>query len=308
LLTIHRNKFRALFRSTFRYALRYVQFSQAASLRLAALCFVGLSLLLASCTGKRATSNAEPIATFGKQTLTAEELKHSLRFSSRQDSSVKAALYIEDWKQNAALVELARKNGEPDDELTALLIEKSSRKIIAQRFLDRKLAEASARNQFVVSLEEAKSHYAQNFSTYVFSRTMVKLTVLYAANPDSAVKLQKVLSSPTSADSLVMRAMQLSPPTAEQNQASIENGLVFKPISEHHLESELLRSLLERLQPKSVSAVVKLENGMFVVMRLEERVQQGQQKKFDDAYPDVVSRLQLEKQKRFTDSLIATAK
>jgi hypothetical protein len=50
-----------------------------------------------------------------------------LVYSSPDDSAVRAAMYIEDWKNTASLFEQAIADHEDKDSITALLVEKSQR-------------------------------------------------------------------------------------------------------------------------------------------------------------------------------------
>jgi hypothetical protein len=269
----------------------------AAALRL---CLV-VAFLLSGCA--KSSDVEKPILKVGNSLLLPSELARAVQEGPPGDSATKAALFIEDWRRAASLYEQALDEGEPARPETATLLEKSRRKIIAERFVERKLQEAWSKGLFRVDSMAVKSYFDAQSSSFKFAAPMFKLTRFYATKADSALRFRQVMSAPLSLDSLFELAMQSAPEAAELNQLAFESGLRLQTFSQLHLESENLRALLERMKPKDISPVMKLSDSLFVVMRLEERVSQGEPKTFSQAYPDIVERLALINQKRFIDSL-----
>lgn len=88
--------------------------------------------------------------------LLPSELARNIRQSAPSDSATQAALFIEDWRHTASLYEQAIQEGEENDEETRRLVEKSRRRIIAERFVERKLQEALKDGAFALTLPKSK--------------------------------------------------------------------------------------------------------------------------------------------------------
>lgn len=262
----------------------------------------------AGCAPSDTRETEKPILKIGGSALFPSELARHVRQNAPNDSATQAALFLEDWRHNASLYEQAIQDGELSDEETQRLVEKARRRIVAERFVERKLQEALKSGQFRVDSAEAKRYYEQMGSTLAFNDAMFKLLRLYAINADAALRLRQSLVAGVAADSLLALAMLRSPETAELNQLAFESATTLKTLPQLHLESENLRAVFERMKPKDVSPVMKLSDSLFVVMRLEEIVASGQPKTFSQAFPEILERLRIMKQKRFVDSLASRLK
>ncbi len=255
------------------------------------------------------TSQAEkPLLKIGSSVLFPSELARHISPSTPSDSATQAALFLEDWQRTASLYEQAIQEGEETDAETQRLIEKSRRRIIAERFVERKLREELKHGRLLVDSAEVKAYYEQMNTTLVFHDAMFKLLRLYAHNADTALRLRQVLVTRIDTDSLFNLVMQRAPETTTLNQLAFESATQFKTISQLHLESEHLHAILERMKTGDVSPVLKLSDSLFVVMRLEERVAPQQPKTLAQAFPEILERLRLMKQKRFVDSLSSRLK
>ncbi len=250
----------------------------------------------------------QPLLKIGNSRLYPSELARAIRFSTPSDSATQAALFLEDWRYITSLYEQALQDGEDRDEETQRLVEKSRRRIIAERFVERKLQEALNEGRFRIDSAEVKTYYEQMSATFVFHEAMFKLLRIYTHSADTALRLRQALVTRLSEDSLFTLAMQRAPETATLNQLAFESATQFKTVPQLHLESENLRAILERMKPKDVSPVMKLSDSLFVVMRLEELVALGQPKTLAQAFPEILERLRLMKQKRFVDSLSSRLK
>ncbi len=260
------------------------------------------------CAQSNTSEKETPLLKIGGSVLLPSELARNIRQSAPSDSATQAALFIEDWRHTASLYEQAIQDGEDNDEETRHLVEKSRRRIIADRFVERKLQEALKDGLFRVDSAEVKAYYEQMSSTLVFHDAMFKLLRIYTHSADTALRLRQALVANIGADSLFNLAMLRAPETAELNQLAFEGATQFKTLPQLHLESENLRAILERMKPKDISPVMKLSDSLFVVMRLEEIVAQRQPKTFVQAFPEVLERLRMMKQKRFVDSLASRLK
>ncbi len=266
------------------------------------------ALLLATGCASPNKEKEQPLLKIGNSLLFPSELSRAIRFSTPSDSATQAALFLEDWRRNASLYEQALEAGEDRDEETQRLVEKSRRRIIAERFVERKLQDALKEGMFRVDSVEVKAYYEQMSATFVFHEAMFKLLRIYTHSADTALRLRQALVATLSEDSLFTLAMQRAPETATLNQLAFESATQFKTLPQLHLESENLRAILERMKPKDVSPVLKLSDSLFVVMRLEESVAAGEPKTFAQAFPEILERLRMMKQKRFVDSLTSRLK
>lgn len=269
---------------------------------LAACCF------FIGCTSSD-TEKETPLLKIGSSILFPSEVARNIvQRSTPSDSATQAAMFIEDWRRTASLYEQAIQAGEDNDEKTQHLIEKSRRRIIAERFVERKLKEALKDGRFLVDSAEVKTYYEQMKSTLVFHEAMFKLLRIYAQSADTALRLRQALVADIGVDSLFTLAMLRAPEIADLNQRAFEGATQFKTLSQLHLESENLRAILERMKPKDISPVMKLSDSLFVVMRLEESVAPQQPKTLVQAFPEILERLRIVKQKRFVDSLASRLK
>jgi len=250
----------------------------------------------------------QPLLKIGNSLLFPSELSRAIRFSTPSDSATQAALFLEDWRYHTSLYEQALEAGEDRDEETQRLVEKSRRRIIAERFVERKLQDALKEGMFRVDSLEVKPYYEQMSTTFVFHEAMFKLLRIYTYSADTALRLRQALVATLSEDSLFTLAMQRAPESATLNQLAFESATQFKTLPQLHLESENLNAILERMKPKDVSPVMKLSDSLFVVMRLEESVAAGEPKTFAQAFPEILERLRMMKQKHFVDSLASRLK
>lgn len=244
----------------------------------------------------------------GGSVLFPSELAREIEPRAEGDSVTQAALFLEDWRRTASLYEQATQAGEGNDEETQRLVEKSRQRIIAARFVERKLKDALNDGRFRVDSAEVRIYYEQMSASLVFNDAMFKLLRIYTHSADTALRLRQALVADTHADSLFNLAMRRAPETADLNQLAFESATQFKTQPQLHLESENMRAVLERMKPKDVSPVMKLSDSLFVVMRLEELVVPRQAKTFAQAFPEILERLRIIKQKRFVDSLASRLK
>ncbi len=248
-----------------------------------------------------------PIAQLGKSVLTESELRNSLSYTSREDSLTKVALYLEDWLTTAALYEQAIRENIDKDSLATLLIEKSRRKIIAQRFVDKKAAEAARAGKFAVDSSEVMSYFGAHSREFTFDEPQFRIVRVYAPTQDAIFALRQRLVAGDPADAVLSEAARVQS-IATLNLAQKKFAMGFFPIRHLQLESETLRGLLERMRPKDVSPIAKLNDSLFVVLRLEDRAEQGTTKNFEQAYPEMQERLRLQKEKEFFNILVRNAK
>lgn len=124
-------------------------------------------------SGCSSAPNEPPVATLGKSVLTRDELRYSLSYQNREDSITQAAMYLEDWLITTALYEKALQEGQDKDTLTQLLIEKSRRKIVASRYVARKLQEEIAAGKFRIDSSEVQAFYYANPQLLKFQNLII---------------------------------------------------------------------------------------------------------------------------------------
>lgn len=263
---------------------------------------------LIGCAQSDKHEKEQPLLKIGNSVLFPSELSRSIKYSSQSDSATQAALFLEDWRRTMSLYEQAIEAGEHQDEETQRLVEKSRQRIIAERFVERKLQDAFKNGYFRIDSLEVKNYYEKMSSTLVFHEARFKLLRIYTTNTDAALRLRQALVANVKMDSLFKLVMAKAPETAELNQIAFENAVQLKTLPQLHLESENLWAVLERMKPKDVSPIMKLSDSLFVVMRLEESVLPQQPKTLAQAFPEIIERLRLMKQKHFVDSLVSRLK
>ncbi len=265
-------------------------------------------LFLMGCIPSNTREPETPLLKIGKSVLLPSDLSRHIKQSTPSDSATQAALFLEDWRRTTSLYEQALEAGEHQDEETQRLVEKSRRRIIAERFVERKLQEALKEGRFFIDSAEVKAYYEQTRSALVFHDAMFKLLRLYTHSADTALRLRQALVARLNADSLFRLVMQCAPEMAALNQLAFESAYQFKSLSQLHLESENVHAILERMKPNDISPVLKLSDSLFVVMRLEDSVAPQQPKTLAQAFPEILERLRIMKQKRFVDSLASRLK
>jgi len=240
------------------------------------------------------------VATVGASKLTLSELHASIEYAPAKDSATAAAIYIEDWKRTAALYELARQVGIETDTIGQVLVKKATRRILTQRFVDIEMQKAEAAGKFKVDSVEVKAFFEANHETFFYREPAVQLIRLYASSSDSATRMLRLLSQRRhSFEHISEEAKIIAPEREELNTRSLENATQLIRVSRLHLESETLRQLLQKMRPSNVSPIVKLSDSLFVVMRLEARVETGTKKSLKETYDEILHRLKLKKQKAF---------
>jgi hypothetical protein len=259
-------------------------------------------------SGCSSAPNEPPVATLGKSVLTRDELRYSLSYQNREDSITQAAMYLEDWLITTALYEKALQEGQDKDTLTQLLIEKSRRKIVASRYVARKLQEEIAAGKFRIDSSEVQAFYYANPQLLKFREPHYRLLRLYAPSQDAILTLRQKLAANAPESELLALAQSLSPKLAQMNDVAFQLAKTARPLWQLHLESEALVQLLERMRPKDITPIVKVCDSVFVVMRLEEKLESGTTMTLEQAYPEIIECLRRQKEKSFFRHLVNLSK
>lgn len=265
-------------------------------------------LVFACCSACQRAPEEPPVAKLGRSVLTREELRRSLSYQNAQDSLTQAMMYLEDWLATAALYEQALKERFDQDTLTQLLVEKARRKIIARRYFEHKLQEEIAKGNLRVDSAEAQAFYAANLGLFERREPHYRVRRIFAATQEAMLSVRQKLMSGIPDPDVLRLADSLSPATQERNRVFWQRDKDAYPARLLQLESEVLMQLLERMRPKDLTPVVKLQDSLFVVLRLDEKLEAGTPMPFEQAYPDVAERLWRQKEKAFYQYLVRTAK
>lgn len=260
-----------------------------------------LPLLTTAC-GSRSPDSV--VARIGDSELTQKELSYATSAMNAKDSAVVASMYIEDWKKTASLYELSMQEQPELDTLTEILIEKARRQIIVQRFIDKQLEEATKRGDFAIDSAEVKAFFDNHEKEFSFNEQAYRVLRLFSASQDTAEKFVALLGSKKrTAEEVKKAVVSMAPEYRRQNEQSIDASLKFIPDSRLHLETETMRELLRKMSPSSVSPVIKLNDRLYAVMRLEEVAQKGDKQTLDQAYEEIVYILRMRKEKAFYEAL-----
>ncbi len=261
--------------------------------------------LLSGCSN---APNEPPVARLGKSVLTREELRQSLSYQNLEDSVTQAMMYLEDWLATTALYEKAVQEGMDRDTLTQLLIDKSRRKIIATRYFERKLQEEIQAGKLRVDSSEAQAFYTVNAGLFQFREPHYRLLRLYASSQDAILAIRQKLVAGASDDELLLLAQSLSPALAQTNSIAFQLSKEARPLQALQLESYTLSQFLERMRPKDITPIIKVRDSLFVVMRLDEKLDKGATMTFEQAYADIEEILRQQKQKAFFRYLVSSSK
>lgn len=258
---------------------------------------------LAGCGG----SGGDVVARSGRLELTRGELLASIGYDDAADSLVAASMFIEDWRDMAALYQSALEDGVDREPETRRLIETASRQITVQRFIDRKMADASGRGLFRIDASEVRAFYERHPDGFVCSEPHVALVRYYAASAAEAAKL-RAIAVETRGARLPDRIAEAAPAYAELNRKSVSAGRRLRPQSRLFLESTRMRSMLRDMAPGDVSRAIPLNDSLIVVMHLLDRVETGRRMTLDQCRGDIEELLIVEKQKQYYTTLLETAR
>ncbi|ASQ89547.1 hypothetical protein CHL67_00075 [Prosthecochloris sp. GSB1] len=258
---------------------------------------------LAGCGG----ADGDVVARSGKLELTRGELLASISFDGASDSLAAASMYIEDWRDMAALYQRALVDGVEREPETKLLIEKASRQITVQRFIDRKITAASANGLFRIDSSEVSAFYERHADAFVCAEPHVALVRYYAASAVQAAKL-RAIAVETGAACLPDSARDAVPEYAELNRKSFSAGRRLRRQSRLFLENGRMHSILREMTPGDVSRPIALNDSLIVVMQLLDRVETGGRMTLDQCRGDIEELLIVEKQKQYYTTLLETAR
>ena len=270
-----------------------------------ALAAVG-ALFLAGCG---ALPENDVVAKAGKLELTRGELLASISYRDSRDSLTATSIYIEDWKEMAALYQSASAAGVKEEAETRFLIRKAARQITVQRYIDRMMSRASEEGAFVVGSDEIRVFYETFPAEFFCAEPHYAVERYYAASAERAARLRDLLQEQVKrSDDFRRRVESAAPAYAETNRAGAAAPLRLKPASRLFLENKRMKSLLESMQSGAVSPVVSLGDTLYVVMALRDRVGTGERLSLEQARKEIEELLTVEKQKQYYSTLLKQAR
>ncbi len=249
------------------------------------------------------------VARAGNLELTREELRASISYASQEDSLTVSAIYVEDWKALASLYQLALDDGIGEDAETRMLIEKATRQIIVQRFVDKRLKQAEKDRFFAVDSSDVKTFYREFPDMFVCSETEYAVARYYAATAQGASRMGNALMLHDGDEESLLRLIEsIDPGYAGKNLHARKNALHLRPLVQIHLENEKVKGVLKDMAPGERSPVIVLHDSLFVVMEMHDIVKKGDRKTLEQAYGDIEDLLIVEKQKQYYTKLLKQAR
>lgn len=271
---------------------------------------LSFNIILAGCQSPSAET---PVARVGNSVLTPTELRYSIRHSTPAESVAAASIYLEDWQNAAALYEQALSEEQDKDTLTSVMLEKSRRQIIVQRYIERKLESQVFGNDSA----EVRKYFDAHAAEFRHPETAYKLIRLYATGADTASLLRGLLRDTTSSlKQLAEKVDSLAPSMSARNRREVMLGNTYRAANALGFETGTLRDIAGKMLPADISPVVRIEESVsespgkasYIVIRLNARVKSGDRKNFEEAFDEARERLRLEKQRTLYNSLVSTAK
>ncbi|MCW8795617.1 MAG: hypothetical protein OQK67_00965 [Chlorobium sp.] len=266
---------------------------------------VVVSFILAGCGNQ----HDDVVAKSGDLQLTRDELLASITYSSQEDSLTASGIYIEDWKDLAALYQLALEKGFADEAESKLLIEKATRQIIVQRFLDREIDQIEKKQGFAVDSSEVTAFYRAFPDLFVCSDTEYGVSRYYFSSAVTASRMKNALRQHQGdEESLIKLIGSIEPRYARKNMEARGKGLQLRALRQLHLENDNVKRSLNGMAPGEISSVISLHDSLFVIMEMHDIVMKGERKSLLQAYGNIEDLLIVEKQKQYYSTVLEKAR
>ena len=266
---------------------------------------VVVTLILSGCGNQ----HDDVVAKSGDLQLTRDELLASITYSSQEDSLTASAIYIEDWKDLAALYQLALEKDLAGEAESQLLIEKATRQIIVQRFLDREMEQVEKNRGFAVDSSEVSAFYSAFPDVFVCSDTEYGVSRYYFSSAVTASRMKNVLRQHQGdEESLIKLIGSIEPRYARKNMDARGKGRRLRAHRQLHLENESVERALNSMAPGEISSVISLHDSLFVIMEMHDIVIKGERKSLLQAYGNIEDLLIVEKQKQYYSTVLEKAR
>ena len=270
---------------------------------------IALGAILFLASGCGTSPDDEVVAKAGKLRLTRGELLASIDYASPQDSLTMSAIYIEDWRDLAALYQLALDENVDKEPETRMLAEKAMRQITVQRFVDSRMNRAEKEGMLAVDSAAVKAFYQEYPDESVCKQTEYALARYYASTEQAASRMQNALRFHEGNGKRLLGLIEsLDSVYADVNRQSYLSGRDLKALPRLHLENRKMKRLLLSMVPGDISPVIKVHSTLFVVMHLHAVLGKGEKKSVAQAYEDIEELLIVEKQKQYYSTLLQQAR
>lgn len=268
-----------------------------------------VGILLLFIAGCGSATDDDIVARAGNLELSRDEVLASISYSSPEDSLTVSAIYIEDWKDLAALYQLALEDGVDRDSDARMLIEKATRHIVVQCFVDQKMEQAGKQGLFAIDSSDVRAFYREFPDAFVSRATEYAVARYYATTLQAAGRIENALRlHEGNEDRLLLLIESIEPGYAAKNRESRSNVHTLRPLEQIHLESETMKSSLQNLAPGEMSPVIAVHDSLFVVIEMHDIVKKGDKKTFEQAYGEVEELLTVQKQKEYYSTLLEEAR
>lgn len=263
-------------------------------------------LFMVGCSGG---PDNDVVARAGKLELTRGELLASISYASPEDSLTVSAIYIEDWRDLAAMYQLALEDGVDKDPDTRMLIEKAARQITVQRFVDKKMGKGEAKGLFAVDSSAVSAVYREFPDDFICRETQYAVARYYAVTEQAASRMQNALKLHEGDEAEIRKLIEsIEPGYAGANLRTRRNPPRLKTIAQMHLENRRMKDFLKNMTPGELSPVIAVHDSLFVVMEMHGILEKGDKKTLEQAYRDIEELLIVEKQKQYYSKLLEQAR
>lgn len=246
------------------------------------------------------------VARAGKLQLTRDEVLASINYFSPEDSLIVSAIYIEDWKALAFLYQLALEEGIDKDPVTRQLIEKATKNIVVQRFVDKRMEKAEEGGLHAIDSSAVREFYHKFPETFLNSDTEYAVSRYYASTAQSASRIGNALRLHEDDENRLLELIESIEP--EYAAEARNNARKLKTLARIHLENDTMKDILRKLAPGECSPVIALHDSLFVVMELHDIVKKGEKKTFEQSYGEIEELLTVQKQKQYYNTLLEEAR
>ncbi len=249
------------------------------------------------------------VARAGKLQLTRDEVVASIDYTSPEDSLTVSAIYIEDWKDLAALYQRALEEDIDKDRDTRILVEKATRHIIVQRFVDRMLKNAEKKGLFTIDSSAARAFYHEFPDAFINRETEYAVSRYFASTVQAASRIENALRLHEGDEqSLQEMIASIEPDYAAENRLARSHEQRLRSLAQVHPENKKMRALLQNLPPGELSPVIAVHDSLFVVMEMHDIVRKGEKKSLEQAYGQIEELLTVQQQKQYYSTLLEEAR
>jgi hypothetical protein len=269
------------------------------------LLLLALAVFLAGC----GASDRDVVERKKSLELTRGELLSSIRYGSSGDSATASAIAIEDWKETASLYLMALENGQEQEPETRRLVERAKRQIVVQRYVASRIEKAWRTGRFSTDSAAVRQFFLANAGLFVFPRALYSVIGLYASDAGKCARMEDLLlSGLEDPDELLRQASVIDPARRGLNTRSIGGYRNYEPAASLAGIYGDLRTLIEQTPSGRTSAVVKIGDSLYVVLKVIDVADAGAPLSFRQAYRSAERMLALQKQNAFYDTLLAEAR